>query len=85
MWRSYISGLIDYNSQIWSPVEETKMSQLENLLRSYTANTYGMENFNYWDRLKNMNMMSIQRCFQRYKIIYLRKIIAGKTQNFGID
>ena len=23
MWRSYISGILDYNSQIWSPIEES--------------------------------------------------------------
>ena len=67
MWRNYISGLLDYDSQIWSPVEKSKVSSIEQLLRSYTANTIGMEIYNYWDRLKIMGMMSIQRRFQRYK------------------
>ena len=85
MWRNYVAGLLDYNSQLWSPVDQIKMSSLEQLLRSYTAHTKGLELLNYWDRLKSMGMLSVQRRFQRYKIIYLWKIVTGKTHNFGIN
>ena len=52
MWQTYISGLLDYNSQLWCPIEEVKISSIEQLLRSYTANTEGMQYYNYWERLK---------------------------------
>lgn len=29
IWRNYITGLLDYNSQIWSPVNQVKVSSLE--------------------------------------------------------
>ena len=60
MWRTYISGLLDYNSQIWCPINEVKISSIEQLLRSYTANTVGLQHLNYWDRLKVMGISSIQ-------------------------
>ena len=71
MWRTYISGLLDNNSQILCPINEVKISSIEQLLRNYTANTVGLQHLNYWDRLKVMGISSIQRRFQRYRIIYL--------------
>ena len=84
MWKNYIGGILDYNSQLWSPVNTSKISSLEQLLRSYTVNTYGLEKLNYWERLKEIGLSSIQRRFQRYKIIYIWKVIAGLTHNFGL-
>ena len=54
LWRNYIAGLLDYNSQIWSPTNQVKMSSLEQLLRSYTFNTKGLESYNYWERLLDL-------------------------------
>ena len=85
LWRNYITGLLDYNSQIWSPTNQVKMSSLEQLLRSYTFNTKGLESYNYWERLNRIGLSSIQRRFQRYKIIYMWKILSGLTHNFGIS
>ena len=84
MWRTYISGLLDYNSQLWCPIEEGKVSSIEQLLRSYTANTDGLQYYNYWERLKRMGISSIQRMYQRYKLISIWKVITGLTHNFGI-
>ena len=33
--KNYIAGVLDYNSQIWSLVNDTKISSIEQLLRSY--------------------------------------------------
>ena len=38
----------------------------------------------YTDRLKAMNLSSIQRCFDRYRILYARKAIRGEVPDFGI-
>ena len=71
LWKNYIAGVLDYNSQIWSPVNDTKISSIEQPLRSYTYQTKGLENYNYWDRHKIMGISSLQQRFQRYKIIYI--------------
>ena len=84
MWQNYIGGLLDYNSQLWSPVSSVKISSLEQLLITYTFNTKGLENDNYWERLRKMGLSSVQRRFQRYKIIYIWKIVRGLTHNFGL-
>ena len=43
-----------------------------------------MKSINYWERLKKLKMLSLNRRFDRYKIIYTRKIIYGETPNCGI-
>ena len=84
LWKNYIAGVLDYNSQIWSPVNDTKISSIEQLLIGYTYQTKGLENYNYWDHLKIMGISSLQRRFQRYRIIYLWKVIVGLTHNYGL-
>ena len=85
MWKTYISGIIDYCSQIWCPTDIVKIFSLEQVLRQYSANTKGLENKNYWERLKLLRLSSLQRRLQRYRIIYIWKIVVGKTHNFGIN
>ena len=77
MLRTYILPVLDYASQVWSPVSQSELNKLEAVQRTYTYRTDGMENLNYWERLQSMNLQSIQRRHERYKVIYLWKIING--------
>ena len=43
-----------------------------------------MGNANYWERLEKLNILSISRRFERYKIIYTRKILNGDVPNCGL-
>ena len=81
MWRSYVIGIIDYGSQLWCPTDNSLMSQLESLERTNTANTKGLESKDYWERLRLMKLASIERRLQRYRIIYIWKILTGKVRN----
>ena len=42
-----------------------------------------LKNMNYWMRLKTLQINSQQRCFERYRITYLWKILEGKVPNPG--
>ena len=77
MLRTYILPVLDYGSQVWSPTNQSDLNLLESIQRLYTSNTDGLNTFNYWERLKNMNIQSIQRRHERYKIIYIWKIMNG--------
>ena len=77
MIRTYILSVIDYASQVWSPVTQSELNKLEAVQRTYTFRTDGMDKLDYWQRLQVMNLQSIQRRHERYKIIYLWKIING--------
>jgi len=43
-----------------------------------------MKNKNYWERLRESQMLSQERRLERYKIIYIWKIIEGKVPNCGV-
>ena len=77
MLRTYILCVMDYVSQVWSPVNQSELNELESVQRTYTYRTDNMENFDYWQRLRMMNLQSIQRRHERYKVIYLWKMING--------
>ncbi len=40
-----------------------------------------MNDLNYWERLKSLNLYSLQRRRERYDIIYVWKILEGKVPN----
>ena len=46
-----------------------------------TARINGMEGLNYWERLKDLNLFSLERRRERYMIIYVWKIIEGIVLN----
>ena len=75
---------MDYMSQVWTPVDQGSINKLEGVLRLYTSYTKGLETSNYWQRLEKMILLSVQRRHERYRIIYIWKIIQGMIPNFGI-
>ena len=77
---------LDYCSQLWAPaVEGKQMSDLEGVLRHFTKQIPAARNMNYWDRLKFMNMNSEQRRMERYRILYVWKVLQGLVPNPGIE
>ena len=84
MWRTYVQSLLDYGSQVWTPVDPTLIAHLESAQRTYTAQTEDLYKYNYWDRLSKMKLQSVQRRQERYRIIYLWKIMEGLVPNYGI-
>ena len=55
--------------------------KLEAIQRAYTAKIREVQHLSYWDRLKCLNMMSLQRRRERYVIIHVFKIINNMAPN----
>ena len=45
----------------------------------------GLNRPNYWERLKILNLYSLQRRRERYAILYMWKILQGLVPNPGIE
>jgi len=58
---------------------------LESVQRTYSICTDGLTGFTYWQRLKKMKLYSVQRRMERYRVIYLWKILSGLVPNYGIS
>ena len=50
-----------------------------------TRKMKGMKRYNYWERLQVMKMISTERRTERYKIIYMWKVINGKVPDLGFS
>lgn len=85
LWVSLVQPHIDYCSQLWAPHKSTEIAKLEGLLRTYTNYIQEVKHLNFWARLNKLNMNSIQRRMERYRIIYSWKMIEDVVPNFGIQ
>ena len=61
------------------------MDKVEKVLRDFSRRVPGIRDLCYWERLKTMGMNSEQRRLERYKIIYIWKIMEGFVPNCGVN
>ena len=86
LWRSIIQPHLDYACLVWSPVNEiVELKRMESVLREFTKKGSGLRNKPYNIRLKEFGLMSQERRVERYKILYLRKIMIGKVLDLGVS
>ena len=83
LWISLIRPILDYCSPLWSPPPTNygNIDRLEGVLRSFSKQVDDLHSLRYADRLKALNLQSIQRRHERYKIIYIYKIKEGIVPN----
>ena len=84
LWKQLVQPHIDYCSQLF-PLTRSNLLQIENLQRNYLRKICGTRGSNYWERLKLAQMQSQERRLERYRIIYVWKILEGFVPNCGIE
>ena len=77
MWKTLVQCHIDYCSQLYLPGKPADLERLENLQRLYTKKIPEIRNLDYWHRLKVLQMLSQERRMERYRAIYVWKMIEG--------
>ena len=87
LWTSLIRPISDYCSPLWAPHPNNlgNIDRLEGILRNFSKNVESIQHLDYQDRLASMNLSSIQRRHERYKIIYIYKIKEGLVPNLPND
>ena len=83
LFKSLVLSRLDYASQLWSPHLLKSIYLIEKVQRSFTKHITGIKNKPYDERLKLLNLYSVQRRRDRYQIIYLWKIIDGLVPNLS--
>ena len=81
LYKTYIRSQIEYCNIVWYPHYQKDIAKIESIQRSYTARIEGMEDMNYWERLKKLNLYSLERRRERYMIIQAWKQIEGLSEN----
>ena len=81
LFKSVIRSLVEYCSPLWSPTKVSDIQKLEGIQRNLTSKITNCEHLHYWDRLKVLNLMSLQRRRERFIIIYKWKILNNQVPN----
>ena len=84
LYKTYVRSLLEYCCPLWNPSGPkslTLIKKIESVQRSFTSRILGLQELNYWQRLKELNLMSLQRRRERYIMIYMWKILTSKVPN----
>ena len=81
LWKAVVLPILDYCSQLWSPSKMGEIQQIENVQKAFTRKINSSYRKDYWERLKSFKLYSLQRRRERYRIIYVWKILEGLVPN----
>ena len=81
LYKTLVRSRLEYNSPLWNPTKIEDIKHLEGVQRTVTARIREVRHLSYWDRLKKLNLMSLQRRRERYAILQVFKILKGLTPN----
>ena len=81
VFNTYIKSKLEYCCIVWSPVQQSYINELEKIQKTFTSKINGMEELDYHERLKELDMYSLERRRDRYFIIYGWQQIEGLKEN----
>ena len=81
LYNSFVRSQLEYCSLLWHPTLVGDIELVEGVQRTFTARISGMGHLNYWERLKSLNLMSLQRRRERYIIITMWKYLNKQIPN----
>ena len=61
LYKSLVRSHLEYCCPVWHPKKISDIEEVEEVQRVFTRKILGMESLNYWDRLKRLSLMSLQR------------------------
>ena len=81
LYKTMVRSLLEYCSPLWNPVKISDIQELESVQKAYLSKIDGLKGFLYWDCLKRLSLMSLQRRRERYMILHMWKVLNEKTSN----
>ena len=69
LYKSMVRSIVEYCCPLWHPSKIELAQRIEGLQRSFTAKLAQCVNMNYWERLKSLKLMSLQRGRGHYVIM----------------
>ena len=85
LYKTLIVPHVDYCSQLWMPIQSTQILSIEKLQKDFLYRIPAVREMNYWEQLKHLKMISLQRRLERYRVLYIWKILEGISPNCGIS
>ena len=79
LYKSLIRSKLEFSCPLWNPEKVSDIAKLESVQRSFTSKITSVSHLDYWDRLKSLGLMSLQRWRERYDLQYMWKILNGSV------
>ena len=81
LFNSLVRPLLEYCPEVWNPYKMKNISAVEQIQRTFTSKIRGIKHLNYWERLAELNILSLQRRRERLILITVWKIKNGTFPN----
>ena len=81
LFNSLVRSRLEYCCEVWNPYKINHISALEKVQRSFTSKINSVKDLNYWDRLKALKIMSLQRRREKLIILFVFKIKNNMVPN----
>jgi hypothetical protein len=74
LFKSLVRNSLEYCCEVWFPHLKKDIVSLEQIQRSFTNRISQQQGLNYWQRLKNLKIYSLQRRREKIIILHVWKI-----------
>ena len=81
IWKSLIRCKLEYCCPLWHPQNREDIRAIEDIQRFFTRHVCGLQDTDYWGRLKALKLQSLQRRRERFVIIHVWKLLYKKVPN----
>ena len=83
LWKSMVLPKLEYCSQLWCPIKKGDILRIEEVQRSFVRKIcfHDSDDQGYWHRLSSLGLYSLQRRRERYRILYVWKVLEGVVPN----
>ena len=82
--KTLILPHIDYCSQLYCPTRPADIQKLEKVQKDFLKRIPALRQKTYWQQLETFQLYSIQRRLERYRIIYVWKVLEHYVPNPGL-
>ena len=82
--ETHVQPHVEYCSQLYFPHKSSDLEKIENLQKAFSRKFPEMKNLDYWERLKTLQIYSQERRMERYRCIYIWKIIC-QVPSCGVE
>ena len=79
--KSLVIPLLQYCCQLWNQWKAKDIQAIEAIQRTLTYKITEVQHLNYWERLHEVKLYSLQRRRERYLIIYIWKMTQHMVPN----
>ena len=79
--KTLILPHIDYCSQLYCPTRPADIQKLEKVQKDFLKRIPALRQQSYWQQLETFQLYSIQRRLERYRTIYVWKVLESHVPN----